>query len=79
MSRAGWITYKCDECGTEWTELTRDALSPSGETCINAQGRSAAIECDSYPGNCRPQSGEVHGWPLDVVDAMLSQGRVVRV
>lgn len=31
----GWRIFYCDDCGHIWKETSRDAASPSGDTCPN--------------------------------------------
>ena len=33
MTRKGWRIFRCDECGYDWAEPTRDRFSPSRECC----------------------------------------------
>lgn len=35
MNKAGWKHYKCNECGIEWSENTRDYESSSIGCCID--------------------------------------------
>ena len=32
-NRAGWRLFRCDDCGQQWQETTRDIYSPSGVDC----------------------------------------------
>lgn len=36
--RQGWRFFKCEECGYNWKETTRDHFSPSGECCPKCCG-----------------------------------------
>jgi hypothetical protein len=33
QTRAGWRLFRCDECGQQWQETSRDIYSPSGVDC----------------------------------------------
>jgi hypothetical protein len=33
QTRAGWRLFRCDECGQQWMETSRDIYSPSGVDC----------------------------------------------
>ena len=33
----GIVYFKCDDCGAEWIEATRDSQSPSSERCYCSQ------------------------------------------
>jgi len=38
LSRRGWRSFQCEECGHRWEEATRDYWSPSGVDCPLCQG-----------------------------------------
>lgn len=60
LVRRGWRTFLCDECGHHYEAATRDAMSPSGDTCpecneVNFPSEyriDAELHCDNY-GNLR--------------------------
>lgn len=31
--RAGWRLFRCEDCGQQWQETSRDIYSPSGVDC----------------------------------------------
>lgn len=31
----GWTYYRCEDCGNQWAEKSRDCCSPSGSSCEN--------------------------------------------
>lgn len=45
-SRQGWRTFTCYECQHTWEEPTRDAYSPSGETCPKC--REGYVQPNAY-------------------------------
>ena len=52
----GYRFFYCEECGTEWKDVSRDCTSPSGDTCINQ-------ECQEF---CHPIGYEPHyDWETD--------------
>jgi len=60
LVRRGWRTFLCDECGHHYEAATRDAMSPSGDTCPECNEVNfpteyridAELPCDDY-GNLR--------------------------
>ena len=58
----GMRFFKCDECGYEWKEPSRDCLSPSGEPCQNPDGDEC--EAQYYGALESPYKVEEHPeWP----------------
>jgi hypothetical protein len=64
--RRGWRTFFCDECGHRYEAATRDAMSPSGDTCPECNEANfptehridAELPCDA--------SGNLRGYPINV-------------
>jgi hypothetical protein len=60
LVRRGWRTFRCDACGHHYEAATRDAMSPSGDTCPECSEVNfpceyridADLPCDDY-GNLR--------------------------
>lgn len=66
--RQGWRWFKCEYCGIVWRETTRDALSPSVESCPG---------CNA---DCRPEKYMVDETiEVDEMRNLTAKGRVVHV
>jgi hypothetical protein len=66
LVRRGWRSFLCDECGHHYEAATRDAMSPSGDTCPecneanfpNEYRIDAELPCDA--------SGNLREYPINV-------------
>lgn len=59
----GWTYYRCDECGFQWSEKSRDCQSLSGSSCE---------ECGEF---ASPSGYETHfEWHVDSHKNLLKLG-----
>ena len=72
LIRRGWRTFLCDECGYHYEAATRDAMSPSGDTCPECNEVNfpteyridAELPCDDY--------GNLREYPINVFPTTAS-------
>lgn len=75
--RRGWRTFHCDECGLQWELATRDAMSPSGDTCPECDEVNfpksyridADIVCDKW--------GNLKEYPINILKRVNGLSNVI--